>query len=687
MSGVMVLFSRLRTGLLILLLLGFSIPLSWSRSDMPEKTEYTNRLAQEKSPYLLQHADNPVDWYPWGAEAFDKSKREDKPIFLSIGYSTCHWCHVMAHESFEDAGVAELMNEHFVSIKVDREERPDVDQLYMAAVTRMTGQGGWPLTVFLTPDLKPFFGGTYFPPEDRWGRPGLKSVLNGIAKNWKEKRQEMVQAGEKMVEILQAETGAATPGTISEALLGQAAGQYAQSFDATHGGFGSAPKFPRAHSLSFLLRHWKRAEDPQALQIVEKTLQAMANGGMWDHVGDGFHRYSTDERWHVPHFEKMLYDQAILAKSYLETYQATDNPIYADQARKIFTYLLRELRDPAGGFHSAEDADSIIDPNHPEEKGEGAFYVWTADELKALLGEDAAIFGFLYGVEPGGNALEDPMQEFQGRNILFAAQSISAAAKQFGRSEEAISTLVENAKQTLFEVRAKRPKPHLDDKVLVDWNGLTISALAFGSRVLNEPAYRTAAVEAADFILEQMVNADGRLLHRYREGEAGIPGTLEDYAFFIHGLIDLYEATFEVRYLAEAKRLTEQMLILFWDERQGGFFMVGTDAEQLLVRQKEIYDGAIPSGNSMAALDLLRIGRLTANEAFEEKAQQLFEAFAGQIQANPFAYPQLLIALDFAAGPSKEIVLAGDPDAAQSRQMLEALYSRFLPNKVVVTGI
>ncbi len=635
---------------------------------------HTNRLAKEKSPYLLQHAHNPVDWYPWGEEAFEKARLEKKPIFLSIGYSTCHWCHVMERESFEDPATAELLNTHFVPIKVDREERPDVDALYMQAVTQMTGQGGWPLSVFLTPDRHPFYGGTYFPPEDRWGHPGFKGLLRGIAGAWETRREEVMQSGQAMVEALRgpAEAGGAGLEALSKETLERAFQALSESYDETYGGLGPAPKFPRSHALSLLLRHWKRTGAPRALEIVEGTLRAMAAGGIYDHVGGGFHRYSTDAQWHVPHFEKMLYDQALLARTYLEAHQATGKAEYARTAREIFDYVLRDMTGGNGGFYSAEDADSL-ELGEKEQK-EGAFYVWSAKEIEGILGKpDAEAFGLLYGVQLHGNAAHDPQGEFAGKNILYKARSVKPEQEELDR----------RCRKKLFDARAKRPRPHLDDKVLADWNGLMISSMAFGAQVLDEPAYAEAARRAADFILKEMVRKDGRLLHRYRDGDAAIPGHLEDYAFLIHGLVDLYEATFEVKYLNEAKRLTAEMVRLFWDEERGGFFLIGTDAEQLLVRQKEVYDGAIPSGNSVGALDLLRVGRLTGEKGLEEKASKLMETFGAQVSRQPSAFPQILIALDFGIGPSREIVIAGPPQDPGTKQMLRLIRGSFSPNQVV----
>ncbi|MBI3317784.1 MAG: thioredoxin domain-containing protein [Candidatus Omnitrophica bacterium] len=642
-----------------------------------------NRLIHEKSPYLLQHAHNPVDWYPWGKEAFEKARKEDKPIFLSIGYSTCHWCHVMERESFSDPSVARVLNEHFVAIKVDREERPDVDQLYMQAVVALSGQGGWPANLFLTPTRKPFYAGTYFPPEDRWGRPGLKSVLLGIAQAWKSRRQELLQTADHLTRDLEA-AAAASRGSVSltPQILREAASHFSSVFDERYGGFGSAPKFPMGHSLSFLLRAWKRFGDPSLLSMAEKTLQGMHAGGMFDHLGGGFHRYSTDPRWHIPHFEKMLYDQALLARAALEIYQATGDEGSAGTAREIFEYLLQDLQSSEGGFYSAEDADSLEAASSPHKK-EGAFYVWTRQEIDEVLGKEAELFEFLYGVEPGGNAREDPQGEFKGKNILFQARSLEEAAKRFKLIDSEVARRVREAKGKLLEARDKRPRPHLDDKVLVDWNGLAISSLAFGSRVLEEPRYEKAARGAAEFVLQRLVRKDGRLLHLYRGGAGEVPGTLEDYAFFVQGLLDLYEAGFEARFLAQAKRLSGEMIRLFWDEKKGGFFLTGQDAEGLLVRQKELDDGAIPSGNSIAALVLLRLGRLTADSQLEKRAGLLFESFSGQVAENPSATPQFLIALDFALGPSKEIVIAGPADSPETQAMIRAVYQPFIPNKVV----
>jgi uncharacterized protein YyaL (SSP411 family) len=644
-----------------------------------------NRLIEEKSPYLLQHAYNPVDWYAWGEAAFATAKREDKPIFLSVGYSTCHWCHVMEEESFSNNEIAQLINENFVPVKVDREERPDVDHIYMQAVMALTGQGGWPMTVFLTPDLKPFYGGTYFPPEDRWGRPGLANVLRAISSLWKHEKGKVLDSGEELVQAIQSAAAGSGRGAMpGEDVLGQTVRDLASQFDAVHGGFGGAPKFPRSHVLSFLLRQWKRTQDGECLAIVEKTLDAMAGGGIYDHVGGGFHRYSTDERWHVPHFEKMLYDQALLAQSYLEAYQATRQERHARAARGIFEYVLAHLTDPEGGFYSAEDADSAADPTRPKEKSEGAYYAWTEKEIISVLGEERArLFNRRFGVQSDGNAVHDPVGELRGKNVLYVAAERAELAKEFGISEAEVEKSLKESLLKIAAARAARLKPHLDDKVLVDWNGLMVSALAYGSRVLREPRYGKAAKAAADFVLRKMKRRDGRLMHRYADGHVAVPGFVEDYAFFTLGLCDLYEATFDPHYLREAKSLAQEMVRLFWDEAGGGFFITGHDAESLIVRPKEFYDGAVPSGNSVAALALARLAQLTMDKSLEDYARRTVEAASQPLSRYPSQFPEMLMALDFLLGPSREIVIAGDEDEALEKAV-EEVYARFLPNKVVL---
>lgn len=671
----------------ILLLLCVALIQSRGIAETGKEDAYTNRLIHEKSPYLLQHAHNPVDWYPWGEEAFEKAKKENKPIFLSVGYSTCHWCHVMEEESFSDPEIAKIMNENFVSIKVDREERPDVDSLYMQFVMAMTGSGGWPMTVFLTPDLNPFFGGTYFPPRDRWGSAGLIRIMNGVAQEWKLNKKDVLNSGESVANALR--TAARTAATVNQTLdiqtLKKAFEQFNSYYDERFGGFGQAPKFPGGQALSFLLRYWKRTGDPKALEMVEKTLQEMAKSGIYDHLGGGFHRYALDRQWRIPHFEKMLYDQALLAKSYLEAYQATGNQDYAQIARGIFDYVLRDMRGTAGVFYSAEDADSAPDSSQPEEKSEGAFYLWTYEEINEALGVDRAeIFNFYYGVEPGGNTPSDPKGEFKGKNILYVAHSLDETAKNFKKSSKQIEKILEESRKVLFELQSKRLRPHLDDKVLTDWNGLMISSLAFGSRVLNEPRYKDAARKAADFLLKTMKRNDGRLMHRYREGEVAVKGFVDDYAFFALGLYDLYEATFDSKYLAESKFFLEEMFGLFWDKSNGGFFFTAEDSEKLIVRTKEFNDSSIPSGNSVAILSLFRVARLTMDQDMENSAGSILDVFSSSIDPIPSAYPQMLIALDFVLGPSREIVIAGDETDPGTQAMIRAVYEEFLPNQVVM---
>ncbi len=619
-----------------------------------------NRLAGEKSPYLLQHADNPVDWYPWGDEAFAAAREQNKPIFLSIGYSSCHWCHVMEHESFEDETVARLLNEDFISIKVDREERPDIDNIYMKVCQAMTGSGGWPLTVFMTPGGKPFFAGTYFSKRSKYGRPGMLELVPHMASLWKNDRERLENIGDNAAAALESFSFTGDEKNLSEKTLATAYSRLEASYDEVHGGFGGAPKFPTPHQLSLLLRYWERTGDEKALDIVGTTLRKMYGGGIYDHLGKGFHRYSTDAMWLVPHFEKMLYDQAMLAMAYLETQQATGNRFYGAVAEEIFAYVLRDLTSPEAGFYSAEDADS--------EGEEGTFYVWTKQEIMEALGkEDGKIFCMRYGVTGNGN--------FEGKNVLHIASEVETGEESLGEM-----------RAKLLEIRSKRPRPMLDDKVLADWNGLMIAALARGARVTGQTDYAEAAAKAADFILGGMRTSEGRLLHRYRDGESAIPGYLDDYAFLIWGLIELYEATFEAKWLSEALVLAGGMIELFSDsdDEKGGFFFTGSDAEKLIVRTKEIYDGAVPSGNSVAALCLLRLGRMTGRTDLESVADALLEEFSGPVSGSPTAYTQVLIALDFALGPGREYVIAGERSTNDTESMIRMLAERFMPRSVTL---
>ena len=639
--------------------------------------KHYNRLIFEKSPYLLQHADNPVDWYPWGTEAFEKARKENKPIFLSIGYSTCHWCHVMEHESFEDPEVARLMNEVFVSIKVDREERPDIDNVYMMVSQMMTGSGGWPLTIIMTPDKKPFFAATYIPKENRFGRMGMLELIPRIKEIWATRRGEVLSSANQITAALQQVSQDASGEELDETTLDLAYEQLAKRFDEQHSGFGSAPKFPTPHNLLFLLRYWKRTNTERALQMVEKTLQAMRRGGIYDHVGFGFHRYSTNSRWLVPHFEKMLYDQAMLAMAYTEAYQATGKEEYRKTAGEIFTYVLRDMTAPEGGFYSAEDADS--------EGEEGKFYLWTEEEIRQVLGsEEADLILKVFNIEKNGNFMEQATGKRARANILHLRKSLTEIASELKMSDQDLQKRLETARQKLFTYREKRIHPHRDDKILTDWNGLMIAAFAKGARVFDEPRYAEAAKATVDFILKNMRKSDGRLLHRYRDEQASLPAQVDDYAFLIWGMLELYETIFEVRYLQIALDLNRDLIEHFWDDNNGGFYFVADDGENLLVRQKEIYDGAIPSGNSVAMLNLLRLGRITANYDFEEKAARIGRAFSRNVKQSPSAYTQLMVAVDFGVGPSYEVVIAGNSQAEDTKEMLKAIRTQFIPNKVMI---
>src|SRR5579864_1001094 len=567
-----------------------------------------NRLAHEKSPYLLQHAHNPVDWYPWGDEAFEKAARENKPLFLSIGYSTCHWCHVMERESFENDEIARVLNEHFVAIKVDREERPDIDRVYMLFVQASTGSGGWPMSVWLTPDRKPFFGGTYFPPDNRFGRPGFHMILERLAQSWRDDRARIEHSGAQVLEQLRQYSAVdlghamAGRGALDSAFFG-----FRRSFDTRLGGFGRAPKFPRPSIHNFLVRYYAETRNQEALDMVLLTLREMGKGGMNDHLGGGFHRYSVDDHWFVSHFEKMLYDQAQLAVSYLEAFQITRDEQYAAAARDIFTYVMRDMTDPGGGFYSAEDADSVIDAAHPHEKGEGAFYIWSAEEIRTALGERAAaVFSYRYGVREGGNVEEDPHGEFTGRNILFEEHTLAETAAQAGAPVEETRAMLQRASENLLALRSRRPRPLRDDKVLAAWNGLMISAFAKGAQILDEPRYAQAAREAADFLRLHLWDDSRKiLLRRHREGESAIDGFLDDYAFTGLALLDLYETTFEAADFQWAVQIAERALALFEDTEHGAFFSSaseGASTGQLVLRLKDDYDGAEPAGNSGMAL-------------------------------------------------------------------------------------
>jgi uncharacterized protein YyaL (SSP411 family) len=640
--------------------------------NMPTTTsthKHTNRLINETSPYLLQHAHNPVDWYPWGEEAFERAKQEDKPVFLSIGYSTCHWCHVMERESFENEKIAEIMNKHFICIKVDREHRPDVDGIYMNAVQMMTGSGGWPLSVFLTPDGKPFFGGTYFPPKDLYGRPGFDRVLLSIADAWKNRRQELVESSNKISEVLANLTGPTEKETLSPDMLKAGFDYFNATFDAVNGGFGPAPKFPQPTNLSMLLSYWHRTKDTQALKMVEKSLDVMAKGGIYDHIGGGFHRYATDGRWLVPHFEKMLYDQALLSKVYIQAYQATGKEKYATTAREIFGYVLRDMTDSKGGFYSAEDADS--------EGEEGVFYVWAPKQINSILDKDEAeIFSAYYGVTKKGNFEEN-------KTILSIIIPTGQLEKKFKKDHKALMNILSKTRSKIFAEREKRIRPHRDDKIITAWNGLMISSMAYGGAVLQEEKYIRAAERAAKFIMDAL-HKNGRLMRYHRQGQAVELAFLDDYAFTIMGFLDLYEASFETKWLIDAKILAEEMIQLFADNEQGGFFLTGKDSEKLITRIKPSTDGVIPSGNSAAAFALLKLGKLTMNQHFTEQGIKVLESFSRQLKQSSGYSSEMLSALNFSLGPTQEIVIAGNSDATDTQQMLKLIRSKFLPNAVIL---
>ena len=630
-----------------------------------------NRLAESSSPYLLMHADNPVDWYPWGEEAFEAARAQDKPIFLSIGYATCHWCHVMEHESFEDTTVARLMNATFINIKVDREERPDIDGVYMSVAQAMTGRGGWPLTILMTPDRKPFFAGTYIPKESRNGRMGMLDLIPRVAESWQEQRDGILHSAEEITRSVQGSFSSRPSGeTLGEETLNRAYEQLRSRYDADLGGFGTAPKFPTPHNLLFLLRYWNRTGSTEALGMVETTLQAMRRGGIWDHVGYGFHRYSTDQRWFLPHFEKMLYDQALLAMAYTEAYQATLDEQYRETAELIFAYIERDMTSAEGVFFSAEDADSI---NRHGEKEEGAFYVWSEAELAEVLGdEDAAFAKRVFGTTQDGNFSEEATGQSTGDNVLHRSASVDADVER-----------LESIRRRLFDVRVERTRPLLDDKILTDWNGLMIAALAKAAVAFDIPEYAERASRAADFLLSTMRTEEGRLLHRYRNGDAGIAANLDDYAFLVWGLFELYEATFDERFLGDALALHRTMNGQFADEEGGGYFFTADGSEVLLFRQKEYYDGAIPSGNSVAMLNGLRLSRVTGSLDLERMADGVGSS-AAELNAHPSSHTFLMTAVDFAVGPSLEVVVAGERGATDTRGLLAAFRGLYAPNAVAL---
>ena len=659
-----------------------------------------NRLADQQSPYLLQHANNPVDWYPWGDAAFEAARSAGKPIFLSIGYATCHWCHVMERESFENHGVAQVLNDHFIAIKVDREERPDVDRVYMTFVQTTTGSGGWPMSVWLTPDLQPFFGGTYYPPRSQWGRPGFVDVLTKISRAWRDDRLNVVKSAAEMVtrlgQMAQGQNDRRTP---DAGALAKTYQQFAQTFDSRRGGFGDAPKFPRPSELLFLLREHQRTGDDVPRAMVVQTLRAMALGGMRDHIGGGFHRYSVDGDWRVPHFEKMLYDQAQLVLAYLEAAQASDDPFFAQIAEDTLQYVQRDMTDEAGGFYSAEDADSIPPGSEGDSnahKMEGAFYIWGQDEIRAALGDDSPVFEGRYGVLPNGNAPFDPQQEFVNKNLLHTAQSIADLARASGKTPVDIAEVLLRARKILFEVRNTRPRPQLDDKVLTAWNGLMIAACARAARVLvarDGPGFDggaaarhlDSAARAAAFLRQTMWDANtGRLLRRYRAGDAAIEAYAEDFAYLIFGVLELFQATGQAEWLAWARTLQARQDELFWDGESGGWFSTTGADPSVLLRMKEDYDGAEPAPTSVSAMNCWTLAHLTGVASYHERAASALASFGGRLEEQGRAVPFMASALSSSLAGGEQIVIVGHRDAADTQALWRAVHKRYRPFAVMV---
>ncbi|MDA0321798.1 MAG: thioredoxin domain-containing protein [Verrucomicrobia bacterium] len=636
-----------------------------------------NRLHKEKSPYLLQHAFNPVDWHAWNDEAFETARREDKPIFLSIGYSTCHWCHVMEHESFEDDEVAEVLNENFVSIKVDREERPDIDNIYMTVCQMMTGRGGWPLTIMMSPDRKPFFSATYIPKHPRFNQAGMMGLIPQVGQLWRDERSRILDSADNITRVLHENTADSSGEDLGPRHLEDAVQMYSRNFDDAQGGFGGAPKFPVPHNLLFLLRYHHAHKDARSLAMVEQTLQAMRRGGIYDHVGYGLHRYATDADWLVPHFEKMLYDQALLCMAYIETYQVTHDDFYQRTAREILTYVLRDMTAPDGGFFSAEDADS--------EGVEGKFYVWKEDELRTILeADDADLFIRTFQIRTDGNFSDEASGHMTGDNIPHLTATAEELAAEAGLSPDDFAARSESIRVRLFEIREARVHPYKDDKILVDWNGLMIAAAAKAARVFGDSAVLCAARNAADFVLSRMRLDDGSLLHRYRDGDAAIRGHLDDYAMMIWGLIELYQATFDPAYLRAAVELQEYQDAHFADGDGGGYFFSADNAEALILRKKEYHDGAIPSGNSVSALNLMRLARMTGEARYEEQAGALIRSNGGGVRNLPISHAVSLMAVGFSCWPAHEVVLVGDLAGGALDPFLAELNRTYRPNTVLL---
>ncbi len=638
-----------------------------SQSTSSGERSHTNRLIRETSPYLLQHAHNPVDWYPWGDEAFERARAEDKPVLLSVGYSSCHWCHVMERESFEDPATAQIMNDFFVSIKVDREERPDVDAIYMDAVQAMSGHGGWPMTVFLTPEGVPFYGGTYFPPTDRHGLPGFPRLLHAVGQAWQSQREGLLEQGKQVLAALdKSHLTAPSRVALDQTVLEQAFRTLGRGFDPRHGGLGAAPKFPQAMTWEFMLRMSRSLKAPEAAHMAQTTLQHMADGGIYDHLGGGFHRYSVDAEWLVPHFEKMLYDNALLARLYLHAYQAFGDDHYRRVVVQTLEYVRRDMTNPQGGFYSAEDADS--------EGEEGKFYVWSLGEVQQLLGPDADTFARYYDVTRQGN--------FEGHNILHVTRDVATAAREFGMAEQDLDALLARGRQKLFDARSHRVRPGLDDKVLTSWNALMLAAFAEAAAVLDDAAYRDIAVRNAEFLLGS-VQRDGRLLHTWKDGAAKILGFLEDYAYLIDALLALYEATFDLRWATEARRLADAMLDLFWSESDGVFYQTARDQSDLITRPIELFDNATPSGNSVATAVLLRLAHLLGEPDYGRYAVSVLQRVRDLMVRAPSAFGHMLGALDAYLATPQEIAIVGAPETEATQELLRIVYSRYRPNSIV----
>ncbi|MDQ3011210.1 MAG: thioredoxin domain-containing protein [Acidobacteriota bacterium] len=639
----------------------------------PTEHKFTNQLIHETSPYLLQHAHNPVDWHAWNDETLERAKREDKPILLSIGYSACHWCHVMEHESFEHEAIAKLMNDNFINIKVDREERPDLDAIYMNAVQMLTGRGGWPMTVFLTPEGVPFYGGTYYPPVDRGGMPGFPRILISIAEAYRTNRDEIAKSATSILgELKRIDAIKPQEGELNQEILDQAASNLLRLLDPIYGGFGRAPKFPPSMTLTFLLRQYHRNNQQAVLDAVELTLKKMANGGMYDQLGGGFHRYSVDEKWLAPHFEKMLYDNALLSRVYLDAFLVTGNEFYKRIATETLDYVRREMNDAGGGFYSSQDADS--------EGEEGKFFVWSSKEVEGLLGTplsgtgDAKLFCRYFDVSEFGN--------FEGQSILHVDEDAGTIAKLMGVTVDRLNEAIARGKQILFDAREQRIKPFRDEKMLTAWNGLMLRSFAEAARVLNRKDYLEVAVNNAIFLLKEL-KRDGRLLRTHKDGASKLNAYLEDYAYLADGLLALYEATFDVRWFEEAQALVETMIEQFWDETDSGFFFTGADHETLITRTKDFYDNAIPGGNSVAALVLLRLSHLTGKQEYRQKAEQILKLLAPAMRRSPSAFGHLLCALDYDLSSPYEIAIIASPEAQDAQALIDAVFNRYLPNKVV----